>query len=115
MPSAASRFQVVLVTCPTRAVARRIASQLISRRLAACVNLVPGIESIYRWQGKVERAREVLLVIKGTASGFERLKRAILALHPYDVPEVIGLPILAGHSPYLRWLSQSTAPAKISP
>ena len=99
---------VVLVTCPSKVVARRIAAELGNHRLAACVNMAPSIESIYRWQGKIEHAREVLLVIKTTAAGFNRLKRYIIALHPYDVPEVIGVLVTAGHSPYLQWVSKNT-------
>ncbi|MBI2495744.1 MAG: divalent-cation tolerance protein CutA [Candidatus Omnitrophica bacterium] len=100
---------VVLVTCPTCAIARRLASTLVEERLAACVNALPGVESIFRWQGKVERCREVLLLIKTTARRFERLRRAVMALHPYDVPEIIALPIVAGHRPYLRWVRSSVS------
>ena len=79
------------------------------RRLAACVNIIRGVESTFRWQGRVDRCREVLLVIKTTAARFDALRRAVLMEHPYDVPEVIALPILAGHRPYLEWVSASTA------
>ena len=98
---------VVLVTCPTAAVARRLARRLIRSRVAACVNAVPAVESTFRWQGKIERCREALLVIKTTAAGFERLRRAVLRLHPYDVPEIIALPVVAGHPPYLRWVGSA--------
>ncbi len=98
---------VVLVTCPTRAVARRIASQLVRRHLAACVNVIPGLTSVFRWEGKMESAREVLLVIKTTNRQFEPLRRAILQLHPYKVPEIIALPVIAGHRPYLKWVAAS--------
>ena len=104
-----ARVIVVLVTCPTRAAARRIAGELIRRHLAACVNVVPSIESTFRWQGKTERCREVLLVIKTTAPRFDVLRRAVLSLHPYDVPEVIALPVVGGHTPYLRWVGASVA------
>ena len=109
--SGSTRVVVVLVTCPSRAVARRLAARLIERRLAACVNLVPAVESVFRWQGKTEYCRETLLVIKTTAVRFNALKRAILTLHPYDVPEVIAFPITAGHSPYLAWVASSVRPA----
>ena len=100
-------MMIVLVTCPTMAVARKLASRLIGDRLAACVNALPGVESTFRWKGRTERCREVLLLIKTTAARFEPLKRAVLALHPYEVPEIIALPITAGHQPYLRWVASS--------
>ena len=100
---------VVLVTVPTRAAARRIADALITRRLAACVNVVPSIESTFWWQGKMERCRELLLLIKTSTGRFEALRRVILTLHPYDVPEIIALPLTAGHPPYLRWVQSSVA------
>ena len=101
---------VVLVTCPTQAAARRIAALAVDRRLAACVNLIPAVESVFRWQGKTKRCRETLLVIKTTAARFTRLTRAILAIHPYQVPEIIALPVAAGHPPYLDWVALSSAP-----
>ena len=101
---------LVLVTCPTRVVARRIASQLVKRRLAACVNVVPSIESLFWWEGKLERARETLLLIKTSIGRFEELERRIVALHPYDVPEVIALRIATGHRPYLHWIRSSVNP-----
>jgi len=104
---ASARCVVVLVTCPTGLVARRLARQLIQRRLAACVNVLPLIHSVYRWKGAIEQSREALLVIKSTAGRFAALRRGILAAHPYDTPEVIALPVVAGHLPYLRWIRQS--------
>ena len=101
---------VVLVTCPDRAVAKRLAEALVRRRLAACVNIVPGIQSVFRWKGKVEQASEILLLVKTTAKAFQRLRRAILKLHPYDVPEIIALPVQAGHPAYLAWVSDSVSP-----
>ena len=101
---------VALVTCPGPAAAARLADALIRRRVAACVNIVPSIRSVYRWKGKIERAGESLLVIKTPARAFERLRRAVIELHPYDVPEVIALPIKAGHAPYLSWVFRSVSP-----
>lgn len=101
---------VVLVTCPDRAVAKRLAEALVRRRLAACVNIVPGIQSVFRWKGKVERASEVLLLIKTPAKAFQRLRQAIATLHPYDVPEIIALPVKAGHPAYLAWIAESVHP-----
>ena len=98
---------IVLVTCPTRSMARRLASELVTRRLAACVNIVPGVESVFSWQGKVDRCREVLLIIKTTAGSFERLRHAVISVHPYEVPEIVGLPLTAGHRPYVQWVRES--------
>lgn len=104
---ASARCVVVLVTCPTGAVARRLARQIIRRRLAACVNILSPVQSVYRWKGHIEQSREALLVIKSTAARFQALRRGVLSLHPYDVPEIIALPVVAGHPPYLAWIRQS--------
>ena len=104
-----TRIVVVLVTCPTPAVGRRLARELVRLRLAACVNVLPGVESVFRWQGKVDRSREALLVIKTTRARFAALRRKVLSLHPYDLPEVIALPLAAGHPPYLRWIASSVS------
>ena len=100
---------VVLVTCPTKALGRRLADRLVKAHLAACVNLLTNVESTFWWEGKVERCQEVLLIIKTSAANFERLRRAILTLHPYDVPEIIALPLSLGHRPYLNWLLSSVS------
>jgi len=99
---------VVLVTCPTGRSAARIASALVRHRLAACVNVIGGVESIFRWRRKIERSREVLLLIKTRRSAVKRLERTIVPLHPYEVPEIVALPIVAGQQAYLDWLSAST-------
>ena len=100
---------VVLVTCPTLSVARRLARALVIRRLAACVNVLGTVESTFCWKGKIERSREALLIIKTTAASFQALRRAVLELHPYDVPEVVALPVVAGHPAYLNWVASSVA------
>jgi periplasmic divalent cation tolerance protein len=87
--------------------AERIARALVERGLAACVNVLPEVVSIYRWKGVVEREPERLLVIKTTAARFESLRQALVELHPYEVPELVALPIVAGHEPYLAWLDES--------
>ncbi|HTC27668.1 divalent-cation tolerance protein CutA [Dyella sp.] len=91
-------------TCPDAASAQRLADALVNEALAACVNRVPGIQSTYRWQGKVITDTEELLLIKTTAERFDALKTRVLALHPYDVPEVIAVPIEQAHAPYLDWI-----------
>jgi periplasmic divalent cation tolerance protein len=99
---------VVLVTCGSAREARRIAHVLVDKRLAACVNVATApVESIYRWKGKIETAKEFPLIIKTTHRKFAALQREIKLLHSYDVPEIIALPIRAGSSAYLRWLSES--------
>jgi periplasmic divalent cation tolerance protein len=99
---------VTLVTCKDRAQARRIARTLVREKLAACVNIVPGVTSIYAWDGKVEEGSEIVLVIKSRAALSKRLAARVKALHSYSVPEVITLPIVSGNPAYLRWVREST-------
>jgi periplasmic divalent cation tolerance protein len=99
---------VVLVTTPTPERAAEIARTLVEERLAACGNVVPGLRSIYRWEGKVQEDAEALLLLKTTRGRFEALRERVLALHPYDVPEVIAVPVEAGSAPYLAWIASET-------
>jgi periplasmic divalent cation tolerance protein len=99
---------VVLVTVPTAERAAEIARALVEERLAACGNVVPGLRSIYRWEGRVQEDDEVLLLLKTTRGRFEALRDRVLALHPYDVPEVIALPVEAGSAAYLGWIAAET-------
>jgi len=105
-PGVSDRF-VALCTVGSVEDAERIARALVERRVVACVNVVPGVTSFYRWKGEVARDGEWLLVMKTTAARFEALREAVVELHPYDVPEVVGLPIERGHRPYLEWIDQS--------
>jgi periplasmic divalent cation tolerance protein len=99
---------VVLVTCSTPVEAQRIARAVVSARLAACVNILPGaVQSIYRWKGKVESARERLLLIKTSRKRLAKLQAAVERLHSYDVPEFIAIPIAAGSGAYLSWIGES--------
>jgi periplasmic divalent cation tolerance protein len=99
---------VVMTTCGSRAEARRIAKLVVESRLAACANLMGSpVESVYRWKGKVERAKEFLLVMKTTRARFEKLRDAILTAHSYDVPEIIAVQIAGGSAEYLAWVSES--------
>lgn len=100
--------RVVLTTTDSQHEASRIATELVERRLAACVNIIPQIESIYRWEGKMERSSECLLIIKTEASAFDRLRDAIQELHSYDVPECIMLEITHGSETYLQWIKDNT-------
>src|SRR5215468_8439214 len=98
---------IVLTTAGSHDEARRIAQQLVERRLAACVNIVPQIESIYRWKGEVESATEWLLIIKTAVAASSALRDAFVELHSYDVPEFIQLAIEDGSPAYLQWLGQT--------
>lgn len=93
-----------LVTAGSQAEAEAIAGALVAERLAACVNVVPGITSIYRWQGEVQRDQEWLLLVKSRRDVLEDLVRRVRELHSYDLPETIALPLVGGSAPYLEWL-----------
>lgn len=99
---------VVYCTCPDQAVAERIAETVVSEHLAACASIVPGLVSIYRWQGQVRRDHELLLILKTRDAIYPLLETRIRALHPYEVPEIIALPIQIGAGDYLDWLSDNT-------
>jgi periplasmic divalent cation tolerance protein len=105
---AAAQFRIVLVTAPNLKTARRLARAALRKRLAACANLVPGLESHYWWRGKMESSREVLLIFKTRASCLKNLEKVILAEHPYDTPEFVVLELTAGTERYLAWLKQET-------
>ena len=100
---------VVLTTTDSEELARTIARALVEAREAACVNIVPAIRSIYRWEGKICDERELLLIIKSSEEQFEAIRTRIRALHTYQVPEIVSLPIRAGDPDYLRWLGQMTS------
>ena len=101
---------VVLMTAGSREEAARLADMLVGARLAACVQILPEIESIYHWQGKVERAPEILLLAKTTEANFAALEAAVRSLHTYETPEIVALPITAGSAPYLEWLTANVIP-----
>ena len=100
--------RLVITNCPDEETANRIALAVVEAKLAACVNILPRVQSIYRWQGVVESAAEVPLLIKTTAAAYPALEAAIRESHPYDVPEIIALPITAGLPAYLNWLAAET-------
>ncbi len=103
---------VVLVTCGSAKEARKIARALVEHSIAACANILSSpVHSVYRWKGTIESAKEFLLIIKTTKARFPKLKSEVKRLHTYDVPEIIALPIAAGASNYLTWISESVAPA----
>jgi periplasmic divalent cation tolerance protein len=102
---------VVLITAPDKKEARRIARKLIGQKLAACVNIVGGVESLFWWEGKIDAAGEVLLVVKSKREKLPSLIKLVTLIHSYDVPEIIALPIIAGEKKYLRWLDDSLGKA----
>lgn len=99
-----------LCSCPDDASATRIADALVGERLAACVSIVPGVRSVYRWHGKVERAGEMLLLVKTSAARADTLRERIVALHPHELPEVIMVETNGGLPAYLDWVAAETTP-----
>ena len=99
---------LIFCTCPDRSSADKIATTLVEHGLAACVNLAPPVTSIYSWQGKVETAEEIQLVIKSSHSAYRRLEQCVLSLHPYELPEIVAVPIVQGLTGYLDWVKQCT-------
>ena len=100
---------VVFITAPSREVAHQIANGLLEQKLAACVNVVPAVQSIYSWQGAVQSDDEVLLIVKSRAALFEeKLLPAVQDMHPYEVPEIIALPVIMGSKSYLDWVEVET-------
>ncbi len=101
-------FVVAVVTVPNEQVGERIARALVEERLAACVNLVPAVRSIYRWKGEVCDEGELLLWIKTREARFPELQERVRSLHPYEIPEIIALPLSQGFPPYLSWVGEET-------
>jgi periplasmic divalent cation tolerance protein len=101
-------------TCPDESIGVSIAETLVGEGLAACVNLLPGVRSIYSWQGKLQHDAEVMLLIKSTASGFADLAARLRELHPYDLPEIIAISISHGLTDYLNWVTTCTTAASLT-
>ena len=100
-----SDFRMVLITVPERETAQKIAHGLVGNNLVACVNMVPGVESVYRWQGEIHQDSEILLICKTKAHAWKDLQSWVLENHPYDVPEIIQLSVMEGSQPYLDWIT----------
>ena len=109
MSNNANEAIVVFITAANGEEATRLADMLVGAHLAACVQILPEMESVYRWQGKIERQSEILLLAKTTRSKFADLEREVRALHSYDTPEIIAVPVTIGSTPYLEWLTQSSS------
>lgn len=99
---------VVFITASSKKEAEAIAAALIKERLAACVNIIAGVNSLFRWQGKVDRAKEALLIVKTKKTLMHKLIRKVKSLHSYEVPEIIALPVISGDRKYLDWVNDST-------
>lgn len=99
---------LVLTTCPGNITAKKIANELVMERLAACVQVIPGVQSFFRWVGKVDNSEELVLLIKTTTDRYQELQDRIVALHPYELPEIIAVPISGGLEGYLAWIAANT-------
>lgn len=100
-------FIIIFVTVSHKKEAKNIAQQLIKNKLAACVNIVEKIESLFCWQGKVDQAKEALLIVKSKKEKLAKIIKLVKSLHSYDVPEIIALPVIGGYKPYLNWINES--------
>jgi len=98
--------QIILCTCPNKKTAEDLASLLIKQKLAACINIIPGITSVYEWQGKIETSQEHLMLIKSHTNKYEAIESTIKTIHPYELPEIIAVPIERGHPDYLQWINK---------
>ena len=103
-----TEYIIVFITAPNEEEAARISHAIVGEKLAACVNIIRSVRSIYRWQGRVEDEQEVLMIVKTKRTLFERLQGRVKELHSYSVPEIIGLPVVEGSKQYLDWLGQET-------
>jgi periplasmic divalent cation tolerance protein len=103
------QYIIVMITTPNREVGEEVANTLLGKRLAACINMIAPINSLYTWEGKINYDEEVLLIVKSRAELFEdQLIPAVLSVHPYEVPEIIALPIVMGSAGYLKWMDEAT-------
>ncbi len=107
--AASSPHLIVLCTCPDHETAGRLADEALAQRLAACVNIIDGVTSVFEWQGAIDREREVLLLAKTSRDAYGALESLWKSLHPYELPEVIAVPIETGSESYLQWIDQAVA------
>lgn len=106
-------YIIVLTTCNSTDIATSIAEIVVNKKLAACVNIVNGVESVYQWQGKIARDQEILLLIKTRQSLFTQLQQVVQQMHDYELPEIIAVPITAGETNYLKWIESATLQPEI--
>ena len=109
MPILKGEIVIVFVTVPGLREGRRISKAVLTSRLAACVNVIPGIQSMYQWKGKIVQEKEAMLVLKTTRPRYRKLEQKIKQLHPYEVPEVIAIPMICGSSQYIEWVTKEVA------
>ena len=107
MDTNSSPYEIVLTTFPDQHGAQQLAEHLVNQHLAACVNILPAMTSVYCWQGKLEQGQEHQMIIKTEQTRTQDVQSAIMQVHPYELPEIIVVPILDGHEPYLNWISES--------
>jgi len=98
---------VILITTKDKLEAEKIAKMLIQNKLAACVNILAGVKSLFRWQGKIDQAKEALLIVKSKKEKFDKIAKLVKSMHSYDLPEIIAIPIVSGFKPYLDWINES--------
>ena len=108
MQPSTSDFIVVYITAPNQEEAQSLAQALVKEKLAACVNIIPGIQSVYQWDNAIQTDQELLLICKSRTERFEALSKRVQALHSYDVPEIISIPLQNGSEPYLNWVRDNT-------
>ncbi|THJ23784.1 MAG: divalent-cation tolerance protein CutA [Nitrospira sp. CG24D] len=109
MPITKSEVIIVFVTVPGLREGSRISKAILTSRLAACVNVIPGVQSMYQWKGKIVREKEAMLVMKTTRARYQKLEQKIKQLHPYEVPEVIAMPLICGSPQYIEWVKREVA------
>jgi len=100
--------RIVLISVPNKDLASHIARSLVEQKLAACVNIIPGVKSIYRWEDKIQEDSELLLIVKTRATCYTALEESVVKMHPYDTPEIISLDISQGFAAYLNWITEET-------
>lgn len=102
-------YQIIFCTCPNQESAQLVANTLVDQQLAACVTILPGSTSVYRWKDKIETSEEHLLIIKSKKAVFTQLEQTILAVHPYELPEIVAVPIISGSAAYLAWIEDNVS------
>ena len=104
-------YCLAIITCPSKKEAAKVKDLLLDNRLVACVNIIKGVNSFFWWQGKTEAASEIMLLAKTTRAKFKKIIACVTEIHPYDVPEIIAIPIIDGNKPYLDWIDDSLKPS----